>query len=96
VSLIIVVYIYRKKISLDDARTLINEKEITQEEIAVLARLKARENGLHRARKLSRSNVSMFLHGKLPESHTFTAIHLAIQDYLKIDIDINLNDSHNK
>ena len=76
----------REMISLEEARARIDNKDITQQEIATLARLYARKNGLHKARKMSRTNVSMFLTARLRPGHVFDALEATIQDLLHADI----------
>ena len=81
-------------ISLERVRALLDESDINQDEIAVLARLKARQMGLPRARKVHRSRVSMFIHGNLPQGHVFIAVRHAIQDYLGVEIDFDMDESN--
>ena len=58
---------------------------MTQEEFAILARSEARRLNLRRAVKLSRSNVSMFLHDKIPEGQVYQAILSTVEKYLDVD-----------
>ena len=78
-------------ISLAEARRRVSDADISQNELAVLSRLEARERGLHRARKCVRSNVSMFLSDSLPDGHVRQAIKYATEKYLGVEIDVNLD-----
>lgn len=80
-----------KQINIKEAKRLIDGAEISQEELAVLARLAARRKNLHQARKLNRSNVSLVLHGHLTEGQVYDAIICAIEEYLGVRIDVSSN-----
>ena len=78
-------------ISISEAKSRIKMADITQDELAVLARLQARRRGLSRATKCVRSNVSMFFSRNLPNGHIFDAVKYAAEEYLGVEIDVNLD-----
>lgn len=81
----------KRVISLSEARRLIRDSDITQDEMAVLARMEARVRGLKRARKCARSSVSQFLSADLASGHPFKAIVFASEKYLGVEIDVDLD-----
>ena len=61
------------------------ERTMGQDELAILARGEARRLGLRRATKVSASQVSRFMHDKLPRSQVFAAILSAVEKHLDVD-----------
>lgn len=80
-----------KVISLVEARRRMSNAGLSQNEVAVLARIEARERGLHRALKLARVNVSLFYSGKIAQGHVQRAIIFASEKYLGVEIDEDLD-----
>ncbi len=64
---------------------------ITQEEVAILARGEAKRRGYHDARNLSRANISKFYYAKLPKGNVFKSIFFAIQSYLGVEIQYDID-----
>ena len=85
--------ITKETVGLLRVKEMVAEIDITQDEIAVLAKREARINNLHRARKMARGNVSMFFAGRLKPGHARDAIEIVIQDLLNVDIDYSLDDA---
>ena len=61
------------------------ERTMGQDELAILARGEARRLGLRRATKVSASQVSRFMHDRLPKSQVYKAILSAVEKYLDVD-----------
>lgn len=83
----------REAVGLLRAKELVVEIDITQDEIAVRAKREARINNLHRARKMSRANVSKFFANQLKPGHARDAIEIVIKDLLNVEIDYSVDDA---